>query len=292
MSTRQNPDALDRLSTLLADEALCGLEPHDLEALDALLPAHASRERDRVMQTASLIQLAYLRQDQRGLSRMPDRLRSRLIATGRSQLETARAASRQAGSPVADLADARRRRGAAANDAGEAAAIKASPGTLSWHRHPAAGWLVAATLALAFVVFRADPPGVEVPQTLASILDAEDVVRIPWQPPTEPGFEAVSGEVVWSSSLQQGVLRLAGMPVNDPATSQYQLWIVDPSRDRDHPVDGGVFDVSRAGEVLVPIDAKLPITRPVVFAITREQPGGVVVSAGPLLVVAPVGQSG
>lgn len=292
MSTRHNPEVLDRLSTLLADEALCGLEPHDLAELEALLPAQTSRERGRVMQTASLIQLAFLRRDRRGPSRMPERLRSRLIAAGRSQLDTARAASRQAWNPVADLADARRRRGAAATDSGEAAAIKAIPVTRSWHRYPAAGWLVAATLALAFVVFRADPPGVEVPQTLASILDAEDVVRIPWQSPTEPGFEAVSGEVVWSSSLQQGVLRLAGMPVNDPAVSQYQLWIVDPSRDREHPVDGGVFDITRAGEVLVPIDAKLPISRPVVFAITREQPGGVVVSAGPLLVVAPVSQSG
>ena len=92
--------------------------------------------------------------------------------------------------------------------------------------------------------------------------------------------------MVWSESKQQGYLRLANMPVNDPARVQYQLWIVDPERDGKHPVDGGVFNVSSTGEIIIPIQAKLPIRSPKAFAITAEQPGGVVVSAGPLLVVA------
>ena len=60
---------------------------------------------------------------------------------------------------------------------------------------------------------------------------------------------------------------------------------MDPDRDR-HPVDGGVFDVSGKGEVVIPIRAVLPVHGPSAFAITLEQPGGVVVSDGPLLVVA------
>ena len=76
--------------------------------------------------------------------------------------------------------------------------------------------------------------------------------------------------------------------MNDPVKAQYQLWIVDPERDA-HPVDGGVFDVPTAGEILVPIQAKLTIHRPTAFAITLEKPGGVVVSTQPLLVVAAVG---
>jgi len=38
--------------------------------------------------------------------------------------------------------------------------------------------------------------------------------------------------------------------------------------------------------VIIPIDAKLDVLDPEAFAITREQPGGVVVSNGPLLMVA------
>ena len=45
-----------------------------------------------------------------------------------------------------------------------------------------------------------------------------------------------------------------------------------------HPVDGGVFDVTRNGEVIIPIDAKIAVSNPTAFAITVEKPGGVVVS--------------
>jgi len=61
--------------------------------------------------------------------------------------------------------------------------------------------------------------------------------------------------------------------------AQYQLWIVDPSRDADAPVDGGVFDIPADGSpVVVPITAKLALSKPQAFVITLEQPGGVVKS--------------
>ncbi|MEO8223984.1 MAG: anti-sigma factor, partial [Gammaproteobacteria bacterium] len=129
----------------------------------------------------------------------------------------------------------------------------------------------------------------ELPDTIAAraslVSDAPDVITLPWAPPSAAGYEGVTGDVVWSQSRQRGYLRLANMPVNDQTRAQYQLWIVDPSRDT-HPVDGGVFNVSSTGEVVIPIQAKLLIRSPKAFAITAEQPGGVVVSAGPLLVVA------
>ena len=74
------------------------------------------------------------------------------------------------------------------------------------------------------------------------------------------------------------------MPANDPATSQYQLWIVDPARD-ELPVDGGVFDIpASADPVVIPIDAKLPVKAPAAFVITREKPGGVVRSKQEIVV--------
>ena len=95
--------------------------------------------------------------------------------------------------------------------------------------------------------------------------------------------------MVWSNERQAGFMRLSGMPPNRSSAEQYQLWIVDPSRD-EHPIDGGVFDIpAGVEEVIVPIDAKLRAEDPRAFAITLEQRGGVVVSDGPLLVVAPVG---
>ena len=66
---------------------------------------------------------------------------------------------------------------------------------------------------------------------------------------------------------------------NQPNAEQYQLWIFDGARDQRYPVDGGVFDVtSSSGEQFVRIHAKLRVQVPLVFAVTVEIPGGVVVS--------------
>ncbi|MEJ2602887.1 MAG: anti-sigma factor [Gammaproteobacteria bacterium] len=121
------------------------------------------------------------------------------------------------------------------------------------------------------------------------IREAPGTIVVPWNPPEAADYADVSGDVVWNNSRQEGYLRLAGMPANDPTRAQYQLWIVDPERD-EQPVDGGVFDIPGGrSEVIVPIKAKLGILDPQAFAITLEQPGGVVVSDGPLLVVASAG---
>jgi hypothetical protein len=49
--------------------------------------------------------------------------------------------------------------------------------------------------------------------------------------------------------------------------------------------------VTETGRVRVPFGAKLPIISPAVFALTVEKPGGVVVSEGPLHLVAAVVKS-
>lgn len=151
------------------------------------------------------------------------------------------------------------------------------------------GWAIAAGLALVLLI---RDPAPELPgpaEARAALLaDGPATGVYLWDTPAADGYGNVEGDVVWNGGRQQGFLRLVGMPVNDPSVSQYQLWIIDPDRDAE-PVDGGVFDVTASGEVIIPIDAKLLVSSPTAFAITREQPGGVVVSEGPLLVVARTG---
>ena len=88
----------------------------------------------------------------------------------------------------------------------------------------------------------------------------------------------ISGDIVWSNSEQKGYIRFRGLPANDPGKSTYQLWIFDEAQDEKYPIDGGVFDVNKDGEVIIPIDAKINVKNPKMFAITKEKPGGVVVS--------------
>ena len=154
------------------------------------------------------------------------------------------------------------------------------------------GWATAAALALmlfAGSIIDRTPQPVSPFDARDALLAVDGTVTIEWAPPDAANYASVSGDVVWNDERQEGYMLLTGMPVNDPAESQYQLWVVDPGRDA-NPVDGGVFDIPRGvAQVVIPIDAKLSVNTPAAFAITREKPGGVVVSDGPLLVVAAAG---
>ncbi len=103
-----------------------------------------------------------------------------------------------------------------------------------------------------------------------------DVVRSEWGDfdPKKP--MNVKGEIVWSNAAQKGYIHFTSIPANDRTKEQYQLWIFDKTQK--HPVDGGVFDAAQAGEIIIPIDAKIKVQQPFQFAVTAEKPGGVVVS--------------
>ncbi len=125
----------------------------------------------------------------------------------------------------------------------------------------------------------APAPPIVAEQPPPSPAEAPDALELPWQATEDPAAAGAAGSVVWSSAQQAGLMKIQGLEANDPAVSQYQLWIFDKNRDDRYPVDGGVFDIpAGATEALVPIDAKVAVGEPALFAITVEPPGGVVVS--------------
>jgi hypothetical protein len=150
-------------------------------------------------------------------------------------------------------------------------------------------WIVALAASVVAAVVLMRGPGKSAAAPIA------DVARFVAEHPDleRRRFElGCQGEVLWSSSDNTGLLELRDLPSNDPKQFQYQLWIFDESQDKSTPVDGGVFDVpaDAAGPVVIPIDAKLRVGKAFAFAITKEQPGGVVVSAKrPEQIVAAVG---
>lgn len=160
------------------------------------------------------------------------------------------------------------------------------------------GWAIAgaACIALAFNVYTTrfqgptdvvkgptptvTPEKPDVRKQFDEMMAASNMVKAQWGalPTATDDLKGVSGEIVWSDEKQAGFMRFRGLPVNDKSKEQYQLWIFENAKLEEHPKDGGVFDVSADGEVIVPIDAKLAAKDPKVFAITVEKPGGVVVS--------------
>jgi hypothetical protein len=102
-----------------------------------------------------------------------------------------------------------------------------------------------------------------------------DLVTADWAPVQD---QNTRGKVVWSDSRQEGYMVFDGLPANDPAREQYQLWIFDTDANQAYPVDGGVFDIRGEGKVTIPIAPRIPVDKAVMFAVTIEKPGGVVVS--------------
>lgn len=271
-----NDTARDRMLELLADRAIFGLneaEAAELRELETRFPEVASDNSfERAVAAYSVSTVGTIEQ-------MPASLRTRLESTAAEMFgETV-----EVSEPVPAL-----------EITAPVTAVGFDKPGFSFSQW--LGWGVAAVAAvlLAFNVWTTrmgDSPDVvqgptPEPSTQAEpsagerlralVASANDLVRTKWSSPSEDGD--VSGEVVWSDDKQSGFMTFKGLDSNDVSKETYQLWIFDESQDEATPIDGGVFDISSDGEVTVPIDAKLAVKNPKMFAVTVEKPGGVVVS--------------
>ncbi len=160
------------------------------------------------------------------------------------------------------------------------------------------GWLAAAAcLALAALgwlqVFanRQQAAAVSLASLRDTVAAAPGAKKLAWAPWENPEIPGVSGNVVWNQSAQKGYMTFRGLPANDPAKEQYQLWIID-ERGLAQRVSGGIFNASsessgwkgevraqRLGdELIVEIDPGVHVGTPALFAVTIEKPGGTWVS--------------
>jgi len=262
-SSLNAPD--ERIEDLLADRATVGLTEAEARQLDDLQADSSEADTDAFDLAAAAVDVALAPPTEA----LPAGLRARLLR-----------AAPESEPPAPDAAQDR------------VLPAPARRSTLRF-RFRDLGWFAAAAAVLLAVVgwwrpgVAPAPPAPTLAEQRRQLLGSPQTIRVAWKG-LEAGYEKVEGDVVWNGDKQAGFMRLKGLPVNDPSKKQYQLWIVDPARDK-HPIDGGVFDSAATGrEAIVPIRAKLNSPSPKAFALTLEQPGGVVVSAGPLLVVASV----
>lgn len=259
----------ENVQQLLADRATEGLDADAQAQLEALIATSDDFDVDAYDVAAAVVELALM---PGAGETMPEALRRSLEAD----------ADRFAGEPSQPMS--------IAPDA-PPAPTQTQPRVDVIGRLGRLGWLAAAA-GIAIAVFVSLPPAEPtVDERRAQLLaTADGVMQLPWKALETERFGGIKGDVVWSTDRQEGYMRIAGIPANNPTEQQYQLWIVDPTRDTE-PIDGGVFDVPASGEVVIPIDPKLRAGAPVAFALTLEKPGGVVEhdpADGPLLVIASV----
>lgn len=277
----------ERLLDLLSKQAVEGLGPGETSELRLLLREHPHVDPQQFELAAAAVSAAAAELDDAGP--LPEGLAERIVASVQADTEDASDRARSA-------------------DAGSSGRVVKGPA--AWWRTAPPAWLAAAaSLVIAFALWIRGPETVEVPVEVERVVEVappatpgpgvrranlveqdQTVIRRDWQ--TTDGLEGriVEGDVVWSEALQEGYMRFRGLPPNDPSERQYQLWIFDGERDDRFPVDGGVFDVPHGtDEVIVPINANLPVKQPALFAVTVEPSGGVMVSSREdLVLIAPV----
>jgi hypothetical protein len=259
----------ERLLDLLVKEATEGVTAEESAEIMRLLKNHPEGDRGIVERVAAAVALAGVQEEP-----LPGALRTKL--------------QRQAEGFVAS-------KGAAA-PGDELAARRARP-SQPVTRLSRLGWFAAAASLILAVggwwprlrEAMTPPQIVQVPPTLSELREqlrqAPGALTREWTA-TGDSSPDVKGDVVWDQATQKGYLRFTGLAANDPTRNQYQLWIFDAKQDERYPIDGGVFDIPAGqNEVVVPIRAKIGVQEPVMFAVTVEKPGGVVVSGREHIVV-------
>lgn len=282
MSDHQHNELSERLIDLCADYATGLHEQNDMNELDRLDPDMSAREAFEAV--AAELDIAFAETDPVD---MPDGLEERLLASV----------------PAPGVPDQPELR--LVND--QSPPVRTSQ-QLQSPRGAWFPWLVAAAsvAVTGIVLLRPTPsPTPDQPPVALTALEQrdalieahandEDLLRYAWTPTEDPAVVGeVTGELIWDEERDEGYMTITGLEVNDPSQFQYQLWIFDATRPlgelpqhgdafggllTQRPIDGGVFDITDTGEVVIPIDAKLLVQQGVAFAVTVEPPGGVVVS--------------
>jgi hypothetical protein len=263
----------ERLVDLLVKQTTEGLAPVEKAELERLMTRHRDADPELLERVAAAVTLAGNLADEP----MPADLRRRLEAEGR-RIVTA------TGSPVTDIRSRRRAE----------APVQSRPQWL-WLAAAASvviailGWWPRLRDTLApeptVPIVTTQEPTIPVEPTPAQkretlLAKGPAVVQSTWSSTADPASQGVAGDVVWDNETQTGYLRFTGLAANDPGTFQYQLWIFDATQDERYPIDGGVFNIPAGQtEVIIPIDPKIAVNTPMMFAVTMEKPGGVVVSA-------------
>jgi len=247
-----------RTVELLAERAISGISDSEKAELAALL-AESGRDDDFSFDlAAALIETVYL--DPAEIVQMPPGAAARLNAVGLHW-----AAQRSTGSNKPGLLD-------------QPASTESLP-FVATKRSTFLPWAIAACATIAAVSLwmrhgQTPSAGGDVQSVIAAASDATTLIWKDWDNPEIPG---VKGSVVWSESKQTGVMKFTGLPKNDPAKSQYQLWIID-SRGMNQRISGAIFNAVSDGSIEIVVRPQIAVKSAAAFAITIEEPGGTWVS--------------
>ena len=103
------------------------------------------------------------------------------------------------------------------------------------------------------------------------MLSQPDALNINWMRTLNPLAKNIQGDIVWSSLMQQGMMRFANL-TSLPKGQQYHLWIYDLTSPADEPVSVVTFspDLKIPTELLIPFTTNKKINEPYKFMVMLE----------------------
>jgi hypothetical protein len=250
---------------LLSKKASEGLDPTEQKQLDELIAVSAVEDESFEMAAAAISMI-----DLKTNESLPEHLQAKILADADRIWGTPRPTARQISPHALNVPP------------------KASFRDLNWSALLGWGVAVAACLVLGVNMWmtRVQPQQAQNPPLEEKLTPAQmrqrlidsggDVIQAKWTIGNDQDVHEISGDIVWSDAKQAGYMRFRGLPVNDASKHTYQLWIFDETQDEKTPIDGGTFDIGNGGDVIIPVNAKLKASKPKMFAVTVEKPGGVV----------------
>ena len=142
----------------------------------------------------------------------------------------------------------------------------------------AIGLVIAALLfgGIAYKKWKVEPasevnqPAVFAQQLL--ILGQSDVINTNWLRTLDPFVKNVEGKVVWSNTLQKGVMEFKGLPKLAEKQS-YQLWIYDLNSDTTKPIFAKKFTDVDQDIFLIAFLVKQQIISPFKFEVSLHTEG-------------------
>lgn len=301
--TEATANNLQRLHDLLSEQATAGLSDPDQQELQQLLVENATLQREGYELAAAAIDLALAPP---GNTPLPERVRRLALMKSTMEAEPENE-SEPAVYQVAEERPLAMRR--VVDAPGVPAEVQHAPAEPPLPPEPPGkmGWAIAlAIIGVAFLTYAVGRSGhakkdnrqaasatLQSPVSATGLCESlrsndPDVMKLEWST-TDATLGDVSGEVRFNTKMQQGCITLTGLPKLEPSQAIYQLWIIDSDR-QGPPVDAGLFEATGSMTTAdqIPFTPKLRVSNPVVFAITREAPGGVVTSKNQPIVVAKI----
>jgi hypothetical protein len=104
-----------------------------------------------------------------------------------------------------------------------------------------------------------------------SLLQQDDVISTNWLHTLNPLVQDVRGSLLWSSTLQQGILRLYNLPSLDD-NQQYHLWIYDLDAKNSAPISALTFK-PKFENLIIPFKTKSEVVAPFKFELMLDDEG-------------------